>query len=276
MAKIEWVGTGSGLNPQLGNTSFLVSDLEKNILVDCGFTVTPKLLEKNKLKDVTDVLITHLHSDHVGGLELFGFMQYFVYENKGEKRPRLHLASKDMAKKLWNTLREGMQGGQRYSWDTIDRLSWNNKFIPIDEFTKEKVLYKELKKRKSSISDYFELQIGKTFRINDLDFYFGLTPHVPFMENYSIEIRNEAGKNFFYSGDTISPPPSRKDLDLFFQDCEFGDTGVHAKYALLNQHLPSKIKSKTYLVHLGGGYEKYDPKKDGFAGFVMPGDKFEI
>ena len=72
-------------------------------------------------------------------------------------------------------------------------------------------------------------------------------------------------------------PPS--DQKIIFQDCQFFESGqgdVHISYDKLKKELSPEVKAKTYLVHLGGGYDKRDPKADGFAGFVMPKDKFDI
>src|SRR3989344_3477104 len=85
---IEWIGTGSGLNPVLGNTSFLVGGGERTLLVDCGCTVPLELIKSNKLKQVTDVIITHAHADHIGGLEVFAFMNYFAYRNREDDKHR--------------------------------------------------------------------------------------------------------------------------------------------------------------------------------------------
>ena len=69
---LHWLGTGGGLNVALGNTSFtLRANSARTLLVDCGFTVPGRLMELNEIESVTDVLITHLHADHIGGLEHF-------------------------------------------------------------------------------------------------------------------------------------------------------------------------------------------------------------
>lgn len=69
---LKFLGRGSMFNPQEGNTSAYWKDDtgETMILIDCGCTVFSKIMEKNLLDGVKElvVLITHTHTDHVGSL----------------------------------------------------------------------------------------------------------------------------------------------------------------------------------------------------------------
>lgn len=66
--EVRVLGSGSGLDASLGNTSFVLSHQGENILVDCGYTVFPKLLDLGIQDSIDTVFISHLHSDHVGSL----------------------------------------------------------------------------------------------------------------------------------------------------------------------------------------------------------------
>lgn len=243
---IEWIGTGSGLNPTLGNTSFIVRGEDRTLLVDCGFTVPLELIKSGKLKDITDVVLTHTHADHIGGIEGFAFMNYFAYKNKGDKRPNLYIASDDFAHDLWaNSLKGGMEKNQ------------NDNNVPFD----------------ATLETYFNIYIRKQVSIPSLpSFSLFQTLHVQNMENYGLRFDN----GIFYSGDTVELPD--KNSKLIFQDCQFYETStdVHISYDKLNRELSPETKAKTYLVHLGGGYDKLNSKSDGFAGFVMPKQRFDI
>ena len=77
------IGTGACFNYQDGNTACFYYDNEKKtlLLIDCGETVFHSLLENKLLDNVEalDVLITHLHSDHVGSLSsLLHYCQYVL------------------------------------------------------------------------------------------------------------------------------------------------------------------------------------------------------
>ncbi|MCK5342416.1 MAG: MBL fold metallo-hydrolase [Candidatus Heimdallarchaeota archaeon] len=242
---LEWIGTGSGLNPTLGNTSFMVTgNSNKGLLVDCGSTVPLELIKSGKIGDITDIIITHLHADHIGGLEGFGFMNYFALNRRGNDRPNLYVATETFAHELWeNALKAGMQHS----------VEGNGKYVM------------------ASLDTYFNVHVGKNINVRDItSAKLFETPHVQNLENYGVEI----GDDVFYSGDTIRLPETN--ARLIFQDCQFFEGGVHVSYDKLNNNLSPDIKKKMYLVHLGGGHDKKNPIADGFAGFVKPGEIFEI
>ena len=244
---IEWVGTGSGLNPVLGNTSFMINGTDsKNLLVDCGSTVPISLIKSGKIAAVTDVVVTHAHADHVGGLEGLGFMNYFALKRQGEDRPNLYVATNDFAHNLWeHVLKGGMGNGADSNGNPM----------------------------KATLDTYFKVHVGKEFQVPGiLNAKLFETPHVPNLENYGIEFENK----IFYSGDSTELPNSS--FGLIFQDCQFFESkgDVHISYDRLRKELAPEVMARTNLVHLGGGYDKKDPKADGFAGFVMPRDKFDI
>lgn len=81
----RFLGVGSAFNPSQGNTSCYFKIEDKLILVDCGSDVFPKIkkiIDKNK--DITKlyVMITHLHSDHVGSLSSLIEYWYYVKNTK--------------------------------------------------------------------------------------------------------------------------------------------------------------------------------------------------
>ncbi len=67
---LEFLGRGSAFNPKEGNTSAFLIENNNMLLIDCGETVFGTLIENNLLDNIKDinVLITHLHPDHVGSL----------------------------------------------------------------------------------------------------------------------------------------------------------------------------------------------------------------
>ncbi|MBI2421460.1 MAG: MBL fold metallo-hydrolase [Candidatus Hydrogenedentes bacterium] len=242
----HWIGTGSGLNPLLGNTSFMVyTSASSALLVDCGATVPLKLVEMDRLSAVTDILITHHHSDHIGGMEALAFFHYYVLKRRGDARLNLHVASDEFAHRLWeNSLKGGMEPSQ------------DEKAVAF----------------KATMDTYFKVHVNKTVDIRGLPMVdFIPTLHVRGMENYALRFEN----GVFYSGDTIELPPH--DPRIIFQDCQFsgGSEGdVHVTYDRLATELPDQVREKTHLVHLGEGYEQRKPLQDGFAGFVMPNRRY--
>ena len=77
---LKFLGTDSGFGKN--NTSAWLMYNKRFILIDCGYTVFPKLQEHNLLSvDYDyDVIITHLHSDHVGSLGQLAAYMYYTYK----------------------------------------------------------------------------------------------------------------------------------------------------------------------------------------------------
>lgn len=214
--------------------------------MDCGSTVPLALMKSREIESVTDISLTHPHSDHIGGLEAFAFMMYFGFKRRAENRPKLHLPSSEFGSRLWN---ESLKGG-------MGRIQ-DDQSNPLE----------------AELETYFELSISRTINIDGFpEIEYVPTPHVPLMENYGIRF----GSMLHYSGDTVEVPVS--EAAMILQDCQFFETSsdVHVSYRRLSEKLSQEMKAKTWLVHLGGGFEKIDPVADGFAGFVMPGQSFEL
>lgn len=79
---LKFVGNGSAFNEKLGNNSAFILDRNNRelILIDCGSSVFHRLLELNLLEDIdkVNVIITHLHPDHVGSLGDLIFYNYYI------------------------------------------------------------------------------------------------------------------------------------------------------------------------------------------------------
>lgn len=82
MNKLEFLGRGSGYHTKEGNTSAYMRKNETLLLIDCGETVFKRVLEKDLIEGVKEihVLITHMHSDHIGSLGGFVGFCYWKYK----------------------------------------------------------------------------------------------------------------------------------------------------------------------------------------------------
>lgn len=67
---LKFIGTGSAFNTDLGNTSAYIKQDKTLLLIDCGVTVFARAKKLGLFDDVENVyiIITHMHSDHVGSL----------------------------------------------------------------------------------------------------------------------------------------------------------------------------------------------------------------
>ena len=307
------LGSGSGMNPDLGNTSFLVSEKEgPRLLVDCGFTVPRVLSEKSVMKDIEHVAITHTHSDHVGGLELLGFFKMFAPNFISGKKPTLYIPSDQMAHTLWeNTLKGGMgfpdTGPYSFGYDGL-AMDVERPIVLMGETGLEvhgrnidngHDLYSQvygLDKKSMKLEDYFNVKTGRHQKINGKTINFFPTPHTRGLENYGIKINTEDA-NVYYSGDTIALPGKLSD-DLIIQDLQFPDfnadfkTGEVDPKSVNNAHatlreatLPEYMNyvgkeqlGKTYFTHLWAEHKKptNNPSKHGYGGFLLPGNHIRV
>lgn len=66
--KVTFLGVGEAVDENYGNTSILIEG-DKNILLDCGFTVPPALWKYNSDPNFLDAIcISHQHADHSFGV----------------------------------------------------------------------------------------------------------------------------------------------------------------------------------------------------------------
>jgi ribonuclease BN (tRNA processing enzyme) len=246
---IEFLGVGSGLSPELGNNNvMLTSDKsDRYLLVDCGFSTPPELTRReNGLKKITDIMVTHVHSDHIGGLELMGFTSFYVYKNfPNFKKITLHLPTETLKKDLWQILQPGMLNAQTAKDGYFE----------------------------ATLETYFDISISKEINIPGFaPVKFQETNHVKGMESYSVWV----GDSVYYSSDTTLLPTDQP--SLIFQDCQLFDspTSVHTEFKLLNEKMTDDQKKKTWLMHYGYNVNNVDPIKHGFKGFVKRYDKFDL
>ena len=99
---LTFIGRGSAFNVKEGNTSSYIKKGGHLLLIDCGSDVFKNLIEKNILKDVSevDVLLTHMHPDHFGSLGDLIFYTYFKMGTSQVPSITIHHKSKNLIKTL--------------------------------------------------------------------------------------------------------------------------------------------------------------------------------
>ena len=107
--KIHFIGVGSQFSSQdLYQSNMVITAASgKRLLVDCGGDARYSLAECGMGPlDLDAVYISHLHADHIGGMEWLALSTYFAREPH-----RLQLFSEEhLLEKLWNSsLRGGLE-----------------------------------------------------------------------------------------------------------------------------------------------------------------------
>lgn len=257
-----FIGTGSAFSKKNFQTNVLVVKGNDHVLIDCG-TLCPYAFTtyNTPITSVKNVLITHSHADHIGGLEEMALMGRYTTK----VRPKMVIT--DYYKKiLWN---QSLRGGCSYGEYT------DGGYMTFDDY------FEQIKPRQIARlpRPMYEADVGsiniKIFR----------TKHIP----------DSAGswrKSFYSEGVLIDdrilfPSDTRFDralldwmcgkypVEYIFHDCQFYPGGVHAPYDDLKT-LPDDMKKKMYLCHYGDNYDKFDAVKDGFAGFTERGVYYDF
>jgi ribonuclease BN (tRNA processing enzyme) len=254
--KLQFIGRGGAFAPiTIGNSNLLLtSDSGKRLVVDFG-TTAPYILRDEMgipFTDIDGIYISHLHGDHIGGVEQFAFSRHFVPRSDG-KRPKL-FAVPELYKELWNT---SLKGG-------LDCLPG----------------------RIMSLTDYFDCQPVKKGRFVWEHYEFTVVPTVHVVSGYVIKQSYglfikpppaRSGQHVLFTSDTTFAPDLLgryyAEATLILHDCETYPvrSSVHSNIADLRT-LPADVKAKMWLYH----YTTPVDVEGEFAGFVVKGQIFDI
>ncbi|MCP4399331.1 MAG: MBL fold metallo-hydrolase [bacterium] len=249
--QLIFLGSGSAFNLQNYQSNMLLkADDGSLLLIDCGADVRFSLHDQGyRYQDIDRVYISHLHSDHVGGLEWLGFTRKF---DPLCSKPHLYI-SRFIKHELWNNV---LSGGM---------LSLQGEIADLDT--------------------YFKVHsIPKNHGFHWKQINFQLIQAVHIMSGFHIVpsfglLFSINGIKTFLTTDTQFSPAQITDFyksaDLILHDCETlaYKSGVHANYTELCS-LPEEIKAKIWLYHYQDGALP-DAKADGFLGFIKKGQVFD-
>lgn len=268
--KIQFLGSGSAFSYENGQNNILISmdDGAKvhTMAVDVGtqwHDMTMKVLKEplfKVLEKIDSIFITHIHADHVGGLEEIAFLTRFA--------PNLHkiklYAPVDVLKDLWDsTLKGGLESlnyGQMTEEEEANMINIASYFEPH-----------YLSGNEGIDVGYTKIEPFTTVHISN---------RLEQKPSCGLWITTFSDKKIMFTSDTQFCPRQLEDMytkaDYIFQDCETAPfkSGVHAHYDDLKT-LPAEVKAKMYLMHYQDG-DKPDCIADGFKGWVTQGQVFDI
>lgn len=247
--KLLFLGVSSALSVGYKNfhSNILFETAHGNLLIDCGCDIRHSLFELGYGSvDINGVYISHLHSDHVGGLEWLAFSNLFVH-----KRQLPLYISNDQRNRLWNNV---LLGG----FSTLeDRESSLDVFFEISEIHKNIFMWGD------AICEMVPVEHSYSNNV--------LVP------SYGLFIRHDSSKIFITTDTRFTPDKLNyfyEQADIIFHDCETSNyrSNQHAHYNDLKT-LDKKIKGKMWLYDYNMG-ELPDAVADGFLGFVQRGQEF--
>ncbi len=271
------LGSGAAFSRRYGTTcSVLTLPSGDNWLIDCGRQAPEQLASAGLVwHRVAGQLVTHVHGDHVYGLEEFAFVRYYCKGEglaavmKGGPRPRL-LAHGAVLAELWEVLGPSL----RYRSDD------NGEPVP------------------GRLEDYFEVLApthveppqravwnhAEVFRSAELQVVARETRHVHGKPCTSFEfaLPGANGRCAWWSGDSVVDPELLQRLlprtTVFFHDCTFAEFPgqVHGLFSDFEKLAPD-LREKMVLMHHEDDIERYRARAEalGFR-LAMPGDVFNL
>jgi ribonuclease BN (tRNA processing enzyme) len=273
---LQVLGSGAAFSRRYGTTcSVLTLPSGERWLIDCGRQAPEQLADANLgWHDISGQLVTHVHGDHVYGLEEFAFVRYYVAGPrpsvmKGGERPRLAAHSAVLGE-LWEVLGPSL----RYRSDANGTPVTGRLEDYFDVLTPTSV---EPPRRAT-------WNHAESFQVGDLQLVVRETRHVHGKPSTSFEFQvpASAGRIAWWSGDSVVDAALLRRLapnaNVIFHDCTFTEFPgqVHGLFSDFEK-LPPGLREKIVLMHHEDDIESYRGRAEalGFR-LAMPGDVFDL
>jgi ribonuclease BN (tRNA processing enzyme) len=289
--KLTVIGCGNAFSNLNYNQSFLLEEGSSKMLVDCGQQISRALHDqKIDLNSITDVYITHAHSDHISSLAALSFQRYDWmnkphHYSEGNYAPRL-IANEKLMEDLWNhSLKGGLNSMEGFD-ATLETFFETKPIKANEEFEWEGWTVKLIQQVHVLTGSVIMPSFGLFFEKKGHQSLF-LTTDAQYFQPEQVGVFYEKADIIIQDCECIGVDTVAKNLDF--------KSGVHANYGQLagnynanSMVLSEDIKKKLYLSHYqdfvteGKDYKgntcdwQLLANTDGFAGFVYVGMEMEI
>lgn len=216
------IGVGTAFGRQLFNTNFIIEfDSSEFLLIDCGTTASRSLETIGmSILDVRNLFVSHLHADHIGGIEELALKSKLIAGRK------INLfIHETLIDGLWASIRGGIEYTQR------GRMKMEDYFNPLP--------YRD------------------AFAFQGVEFSSHPTHHIEGMLSFDIGFGSLllTGDTVF-SRDYVTGRAS--EFETVVHDCSLNDfQKVHAHYQDLLEN--RDLFNRLYIIHYEDHVERFKP-----------------
>ncbi|MDQ0877889.1 ribonuclease BN (tRNA processing enzyme) [Paenibacillus sp. V4I3] len=225
--KVTFLGCGDGFSIEQGHNSALLTFENTNLCIDFPESNHLGLHQLGmKLNQIEHIFITHLHEDHVNGLQKLA-LYHRVYPNR--MKPKLYVPT-GLKDDLWQILRHGLE------------LTTRGKRV---------------------LEDYFDVKcVDNAFTVAGVKFELVPTLHVPDMLSYGLL----CNPYFYFSGDTRMDESYIRsiadEVQTIYHECHMQDDQLPSHTSLDELlSLPESIQAKMILMHYVDDYVQTDRRE---------------
>src|SRR6056297_315324 len=252
--ELFFLGVGSAFTKRNYQTNLMIVKGNDHVLVDCGTKCPQSFFELGlPVTEVRNLLITHSHADHIGGLEEVALMGRYM-----TKRKPVMVINETYQHILWDM---SLRGGSGFNEEEAGDILGFNDFFDII-----RPQWLPNYPRETFMADVggINLQMMRTMHIPDSsqDWQSSF-----WSCGMVIDDRILFTSDTRYDPEMVLSYEEKFNFEAIFHDCQFFTGGVHASLEELKE-LPAKIKKKMILTHYGDNWEQFEASVEeyGFAG----------
>ena len=257
-----WIGVGSAASKRNAQSNFLIIKGDAHIMVDLGALGPIALLETARLRpiDLKNLLPTHSHADHIGGIEEFLLTSRYGRVKHGGPRPTT-IINEHFQEVLWD---RSLRGGLEWNED-----GGRGQMLTFTDYSRiVRPTWKTQQPREIWSVDFegIRLELFRTKHVPDT---------APDWQSSFVSFGMMIDNRILLSGDTRFDPALldiyADQAEVIYHDVQFFPGGVHTPLADLKT-LPAKWKEKMLLYHYSDDFETQDIRD--FAGWTQRGVRY--